>query len=194
MNNNEISWFVKLAISVVIMLAAAGVFMIIVKWMRFSSLDINDMMVSFVGILATFIVINNYAQIQEIKKDLERKIEDLKTQQTTIEEERKADEKFIRLWNKASLHSDSVTIASRLYNDANGEFSIVIADTPYKAGKSVKAKWRISDVGCLEFYTEDKPSEKIEHIMMVDECEFRQEYVECLLKSFIGLSRKVNEG
>lgn len=190
MNSNKNPWFVELAISAVIMLVAASVFLLIVKSMHFNSLDINDMMVTFVGILATFIVINNYAQVQDIKIELEKKIEDLKIQQITIEADRKEDEAFIRLWNKARLDSESVTIAMRLYNNPDKEFSLIIADTPNKKGESVNAKWRMSDIGCLEFFTKEDPLGKIKHIMMVDECEFRQDYVECLLKSLISQSRK----
>ncbi len=66
MRNN---WSTQLVASVAIMLICATAFLVVIKLLGFENLTINDMMVSFIGILATFVVISNVAQVQEIKHE-----------------------------------------------------------------------------------------------------------------------------
>ena len=72
-------WYYNLGITVLIILSSAAVFFLLAKWGGLRELTINDMMVSFVGIIATFIVIGNYAQVEFVKKDCENAITQVKS-------------------------------------------------------------------------------------------------------------------
>ena len=143
----------------------------------------NDQIVStIIGILATFVVVSNYIQVQEVKRDLELKIEELKVQQTNIENVRETDERYFQLWSEAVSDKVSVTLATHLLENPNQEFNVVTADTPERNGETLNAKWRFSADNKLEFYTMDDSQKTLKHIMMVDDYEYNRKYVECLLK------------
>jgi flagellar basal body-associated protein FliL len=47
------------------------------QWFGFNVIEAQDIVLTLVGILATFVVISNYAQVQTIKQDFEKNISDI---------------------------------------------------------------------------------------------------------------------
>ena len=158
----------------------------------------NDQIVATIaGVLATFVVVGNYAQVQEIRHDFEKKVDELKLQQTEITKSQTENKNLVQVWNEARSDAESLTIAYRLLKNPNKEVSVVTADTPYKLGKTQKALWRMTKDEKLEFYTTANPTKKIDDILMVDELDYNGKYVETLLKLLMennNQSPKVQEG
>ena len=74
------------------------------KWLDFVITDTN-VVLTFVGVLATFVVISNYAQVQEIKYNTEKQVNML---QEEIKEIKKELEKKVTAYLK--VDKDSITI------------------------------------------------------------------------------------
>lgn len=107
-------WYYHLACSVVIMFAAAILFLLIVKWFDLKEVSINTEMVSFIGILATFIVVNNYAQMKDIENRIDR-------QQTQIKQQFKYLERTAKILfdTKDSL----IELSKRIYKYPNHKYT-----------------------------------------------------------------------
>lgn len=98
--NNKKEWFdrIGLIITLTIAIPLIVAFLIMFIQRQFNlGFDINGTILTFVGILATFVVISNYAQvkdvdnkvdikIRDIKNEYERKIEEFKEHQNEIQQ------------------------------------------------------------------------------------------------------------
>lgn len=47
----------------------------------------NDIIFTFIGVIATFIVVTNYSQVQEAKKNVEQKLEDIEKERKKMRKE-----------------------------------------------------------------------------------------------------------
>lgn len=115
--NIQHSWYYHLACSVVIMFLAAVVFLIVVKLFDLKEISINTEMVSFIGILATFVVINNYAQMKELENKINQQQNQIKLQYRFLE---KASKVFIDSENKL------LKLAKTIYNNPNVKHTIYL--------------------------------------------------------------------
>lgn len=82
----KLSWYIQLGITVVIVLISASIFVLLVNLCGFNNLSINEMTVSFIGLIATFIVIGNYAQMQDVKEECISKMKENAEQNDNLRE------------------------------------------------------------------------------------------------------------
>lgn len=176
----------NLILSVGIMLLCAAVFIVVEKICGFGNLTIDDRMVSFIGILATFVVINNYSQVQDIKNECEMKIQELNNKIGIVEAIKVNGKISLNDINSAENKWEAKTLAIRLLKNPNNTFSVITPDPPIGDGKPHdKAKWKLNELDDVVFYDADDTNQKpIENIMLVDELEYYKNEVNILVKIY----------
>ena len=178
-------WYYQLATSVAIMFAATLIFIALVRIFALDALEINNNMVSFIGIIATFIVISNVAQVQEIKHEMDSRINALeKTAQKIDNHQVQTDIQNKKILHDALEHKESVQLAMKLLESPTSTFSVHTYDTPIKEGRSYKAMWRLNN-GMLIFYEPDKDDYVISNIMIIEDTEYNHQYIETLVRYYI---------
>jgi len=76
-NKKSCGWLCSIIIASILILVVAVIFAFVQSKMGLQ-LNVNDTILMFVGILATFIVVSNYAQVKEIEEKMQKQIEEIK--------------------------------------------------------------------------------------------------------------------
>jgi flagellar motor component MotA len=76
-------WIGALCITVVTAILFIGGFILVEKHFQIYAAPENTILI-FIGILATFIVVSNYAQVADVKKELQKKILEVEQRMNSI--------------------------------------------------------------------------------------------------------------
>lgn len=106
----------------------------------FISIESNycAIVLGFVGILATFVVISNYAQVKDIERTFENKIDEINNKMGTI------DQKLEEINNNQSLMDGSELVANALINACQTDEVIkAISHNGWVDGKTAEVEFRL---------------------------------------------------
>ena len=87
--NNKINNNAIISISLIIMVLAILACVIGMFCPRYSCQSSDNIVITFVGILATFVVVSNYVQVIEIRNDLNKKVDTIRKEMDDIQEKMK---------------------------------------------------------------------------------------------------------
>lgn len=154
----------------------------------------KDIIITFIGILATFVVINNYAQIEQSRRvftEEVRKIEEYKNEEFVRMIEKfnayikKLETESLKTGKNPEISRESQNLAEFLWDNYEKnpklKYSVVTSDKLGEQGKLLSATCRIVD-GVVKFY--DDQNKEIKDVFIVNEYEYIEDEVNSYVKNY----------